>query len=665
MLGALERPLLLLERLPLRGLPARWNPLVQTGAIANTTFLVALVSGVLLLFWYVPSVHQAHRSLEGMREHALVQLVRSLHRYSSDACLLFVLLHAVRYFAARRFDGPRWLAWVTGLFALALLWLDGWLGYWLVWDERARQVALGTARMLDVLPFFVDPLSRSFLVDSAINSLLFFIVFFAHMLLPLLLAVALWLHITRLSRPLFVTDRAMTLWVLGSLVLCSLVYPAVSADPARMLVPPRAFGMDYYYLAPLWLSDRLSGGALWALVLGAGAALFSLPWALGRGKAQPAVVDGARCNACQNCFHDCPYGAIEMVARSDLRDFAAQARVDPAKCVGCGVCAGSCDSSAIGLPQLSAPELRHAMDAWIDRTRAHGGSPHVAFVCSSSAGRTLRVDPDTGECEGLPGYRVWAMPCAGWLHALSVQRALRHGATGVLVVACADGQCEFREGALTASERLSGARQPALAASEAARRVHVLRLASDERARLQRSAAALLQGTLPAQRTSRTRTALTAAALIAGLGAATLAASDAPYWLPPSHGAELVVSFSHPGKSGEHCRKLSDEDKRALPVHMRRDEICDRARAPVRVRVRVDGEMRYERAHAPSGIFSDMNSIGAAHVAVEPGAHEIEVAIGETHDAHEWSYSSSQRVEFLARERHVVIFDRTRGFRWF
>src|SRR5690554_4016895 len=92
-------------------IPAHHNPLTQCGALANMSFLVALASGILLLFWYVPSVHQAWASLEQMGW--LGQLVRSLHRYSSDATMFFVLIHALRMWASGRFGGARWVAWVN------------------------------------------------------------------------------------------------------------------------------------------------------------------------------------------------------------------------------------------------------------------------------------------------------------------------------------------------------------------------------------------------------------------------------------------------------------------------------------------------------------------------------------------------------------------------
>ena len=206
---ALERPLLWLDARAARHFPPSLDPVAQAGALAVLSLVVALVSGILLLFWYVPSVYGAYASVAAMA--GLPTFLRALHRYSSDACVLFAVFHALRLGLARRFTGARWLAWVTGIGLLVALWLVGWLGYWLLWDERGRQVALGTARFVDVLPLFADPLSRSFLADDRVNTLLFFVVFFVHMLLPLPMGVALWLHVARVSRSRFLPGFAASL----------------------------------------------------------------------------------------------------------------------------------------------------------------------------------------------------------------------------------------------------------------------------------------------------------------------------------------------------------------------------------------------------------------------------------------------------------------------
>jgi coenzyme F420-reducing hydrogenase delta subunit/Pyruvate/2-oxoacid:ferredoxin oxidoreductase delta subunit len=579
------------------------------------------------------------------------------------------LLHAARYTFARRFVGPRWLAWVTGGLAVFILWFVGFTGYWLVWDERAQQIALGTAKMLDLLPVFVDPLSRSFLVDSSIKSLFFFLVFFAHMLIPLAMMFVLWLHITRLSRPRFLAGRKLSLWILVTLGVMSALWPARSADPAGMLSPPVGFTMDYWYILPIALTDRLSGGMLWLLFVVPSMMLLTVPWWLARGHASPAVVDAAKCNACEKCFVDCPYGAITMVPRiSPDEKHPVQASVNPRKCVGCGICSGSCDTAGIGIAQPSQLDARKHLDAWLARAIGDGETPVVAFLCADSGAAAVHIDPATGRAAELPGYICWALPCAGWLHSLTIERAFRHGAKGVLIAACGPGACQFREGALWTEQRIEGGRAPALRDEKVDRsRVRVLRLHRFERRELLAQAAAFRSGgsKRDTARARRVPAVATAAALAIGLGGGTVLGSDLPYATGIGKEPVLTVSFNHPGRSEDRCHEVTEAEKAALPPHMRQDRVCDRGRSPVRLRVAIDGMVVHEESYGPHGIFGDENSIAVVHVPVTEGIHRVEVAVGDSADPSEWTFTDARRIEFLRGRRHVTLFDRTQGFSWY
>ncbi len=666
-LRAVDALFVRLDALVDRFLPETLNPFAQAGAIANTTFLVAVVSGVLLLVWYSSSVHLAYGSVRAMAASPwTAQLVRSLHRYASDACMFFVTLHALKLFFQRRFGGARWLAWITGAFLVGTLWLVGWLGYWLVWDERARQVALGTARMLDALPIFADPLSRSFLTDDDVGSLLFFVVFFVHMLIPLAMGVALWLHITRLSRSRFLTSLPMTAWVAGTLVVVSLVAPADVAHEAHMTVAPQAFRLDAWFLLPVTLSDRLGAGALWAGALVGGLLVWTVPWTLVRRRARVAEVEVSRCNGCTRCYEDCPYDAIQMVPRTDGRAFSSQAQVDASKCLGCGICAGSCDSAGIGLPWFDVLRKRAQMDAFLDGARATGAAPPlVAFACAESAGRSLRVDAD-GTCPELPGYRVMLVPCAGWVHALTVERALRHGAAGVLVVSCGAGSQMYREGGIWTQDRMAATRQPALDATKCdPSRVRVLALARGAPERLAREAAVFRAR---AATTSRGRTTLrrvaAATAIAATLGVALTAVSRVGYALPPSDGSTLVLSFKHPGAVEQRCRDRTPEELQKLPAHMRQKQVCERRRVWVRMRGYVDGVRVVDGRYEPRGLWDDGNSLAIERVPVSPGEHVVRVELGDTSDEGAWNHVDERRLAFAPHTSHVVTFDKVDGFRW-
>ncbi len=668
-LRALEWPFLALDRLLRRGLPEGLNPLLHTGAVAIALLVVATVTGVLLLLWYRPSVHLAYDSVAGMAQSPLTAgLLRSLHRYSSDGCMFFALLHALRLLFERRFSGPRWLAWVTGIASLWILWFLGWTGYWLVWDVRAKYVALGTARALDTLPIFADPMGRSFLTDGGINSLLFFVVFFVHMLVPLAIAFTLWLHLARVARAKWITSLPLTAWTVGAMLILCLAYPAANADPARMTARAERFSMDWWFLLPLALTERLSGGALLALFMGSGVVLGSVPWALARGRHRPAEIDPDRCNACKQCYQDCPYEAISMIPRVDptrREKYPLQAEVDPSKCLACGICVASCDSRGTDMSSFALLEQRARIESWVRAAWAAGEEPLIAFTCAHAAGGALEVDPESGLCVGLPGWRVLVVPCAGWVHTMTIERALRRGASRALVVSCPAGSCHYREGPTWLGQRLEGIRSPVLRWDYLAPdRVHVLHLARDGVRALARTAARIRAGEtvgarLPVHAGVAGATSVVLALLVAF---ATGAVSDLGFAAPAAAGSELVVSFKHPGRREEHCRQLTPEELAERPPHMRQAQVCDRGRADVRMRVSVDGAAVVERAYPPKGIWHDGNSVAIEPIPIEPGSHTVRVEIGDSHDPNEWSFRSEHALEFTSDARRVITFDRLSGF---
>lgn len=654
-----EAPFLWVDRQLARALPSWLNPAAHTGALANACLLVATASGILLLFWYSPSVHGAHASVRAMDQAPWTSgLVRSLHRYSADLAVLFALWHAARLLLARRTSGPRARAWLTGVLALGTLGFLGWTGYWLVWDQRAQLVAQTTARLMDPLPVFTEPLSRSFLVDERVNSLLFFVVFFIHLLVPMVAVLLLWLHVTRLARPRFLPPRALWVALVGVLLALSLGFSAQSAGPARMQVSPESLSLDAWYLLPLYLTGKVGVGVLWGVSLGVAALLFAVPRLLSRGRRAPvAEVHPEACNGCTLCFEDCPYEAITMVPREDGSRFSLVAKVDPAACVGCGICAGSCVPGGIGVPQLPVIETRKRMDRWVADALATGEAPMLALVCASASGARLTVDPQTGVCPQLPGHRVLAVPCAASVQTLTLERALKRGAAGVALVGCGPTECTYREGGLWMQARLAGQREPKLRADK----VEAGRIRFLQADRLRELSAVL--GEAPRVVTGRARPVLSGIAVALLLAGITAAWSVAPYRAVPPP-AELVVSFRHPGQRSEGCRKPSEAELAALPPHMRRPEICERSRAPVRLRITVDGEGRLERTYPGRGLQGDGNSVGIERLPVPPGEHLVRVELGDSPDPDAWGFDDTRTMRFSEGQSVVVLFDRTGGFSW-
>ncbi|MBT5167367.1 MAG: 4Fe-4S binding protein, partial [Opitutales bacterium] len=307
-----------------RWLPEEYNPLARSGAAANLALLITVVSGIFMLIWYRSSVQFAYSSIEGLSDYSLGGWVRSLHRYSSDLTMLFLFIHAGRTFVARKFTGSRWLPWVSGIIMCTLIWFIGWTGYWLIWDQPAQQIAMSTMQFVDLFPIFGEPMSRLFVVDRLVPSLLFFVVFFTHMLLPLGIAVGLAIHLMRVTRARLLPNRIVSFSIIGGIALASFVIPAPLDQEAHMNEKVDSFTVDAWYMSPLALGLRFQQTGLWFALFGGVALSAGIPWILGKRRAPAsyqAVVIPSRCHSCNQCSEDCPFDAISMIPRTDGKPF--------------------------------------------------------------------------------------------------------------------------------------------------------------------------------------------------------------------------------------------------------------------------------------------------------------------------------------------------------
>ncbi|MFP5460484.1 MAG: hydrogenase iron-sulfur subunit [Gammaproteobacteria bacterium] len=470
------------------------NPLRQLGALGFQLFWLVSITGAYLYIFYDTSVAGAWNSIERLTvdQWWAGGVMRSLHRYGSDAFALVIAAHLLRELAYGRFRHFRWYTWVTGVPTLWLAAASGVIGYWLVWDALAQYVAIVSAKLLDVIPIFGEPLARNFLTPEHLSGRFFSLLSFLHLAVPLVLLLAMWVHIQRLARARTVTSRAVGGWTFAALLALSLAAPVVSLPPADLARVPANVPIDWFYLAPLPAIYAASPQAVWAAAAVLTVLLGAVPW-LGRrvAPAPPAKVDPDHCNGCTRCFVDCPYSAITMAPHPSGRGEIAVVADD--LCASCGICAGACPSSTpfrsrqrlvsgIDLPDREVGDLRDELGSALARSTAEGASPVVLFSCQRGAG--LGADPDAGRADGVLAF---GLPCAGMLPPSFVEYALRHGAAGVMVATCPAEDCEFRLGVQWTRERLRGEREPYLRASVDRARVRTVEAAREERARLRES----------------------------------------------------------------------------------------------------------------------------------------------------------------------------------
>jgi len=453
---------------PLYG--SAWNPVYQTGTVAVTMLLVLIATGLYLLLFYrvgSPSASVARLAADPW----VGSWMRSLHRYASDLFVIAAALHAFRMFAQARSWGPRALAWVSGLVLFGAGIACAWTGFVMAWDSFGERLARDGSRLLDVLPIFSEPLSRIFAGDGPVPSAFFFVNLFVHIAVPLAMGVALWLHVSRVARPVLLPPKPLLWTIVAALTATSVVLPAPLGEPANAFALAHTTPTDLTVAWWLPLSERLAAGEVWGAMLVAAFVALVVPRAARRpreGPFAPSVVDPRLCTGCNQCPQDCPWDAITMVQRTDGRP-TLLAQVDPTRCVSCGICAGSCAPMGIGPPGRSGRDQMTAVRSTPEPARADGAA--IVAVCCEQAPRGHVTELRTR------GAFVHLVPCVGNLHSSVIEHFVRRGAPGVIVFGCPPRDCVGREGPKWLHERVFNDREAELQPRVDRRRVRVATLA--------------------------------------------------------------------------------------------------------------------------------------------------------------------------------------------
>ena len=172
------------------------------GGIALASSIILTASGILLMFYYHPSVPQAYRDMKELQfvvDNGL--FLRNLHRWGAHLMVIVAFLHMLRVFYHRAYRPPRQFNWVVGVVLLLVTLLLSYTGYLLPWDQLAFWgVSVGT-NMIRAAPLIGEG-ARFFLLGGhtvSENALLRFYVLHC-VVFPVALALLIAVHIWRVRK---------------------------------------------------------------------------------------------------------------------------------------------------------------------------------------------------------------------------------------------------------------------------------------------------------------------------------------------------------------------------------------------------------------------------------------------------------------------------------
>ncbi len=180
------------------------------GGLSFFLFLLLTLTGVLLMFYYIPAVPTAYQTIKDIQEiQPFGYLLRNMHRWAAHAMVIMVFLHMCRVFYTGSFRAPRQFNWVVGILLLVLTFLLSFTGYLLPWDQLAIWAITVGTNMVGSTPFLGETIRFLLVGDYTVsqNALLRF--YTLHVIgLPLLLSVFLAVHFWRIRKDVF--SRGLT-----------------------------------------------------------------------------------------------------------------------------------------------------------------------------------------------------------------------------------------------------------------------------------------------------------------------------------------------------------------------------------------------------------------------------------------------------------------------
>lgn len=125
------------------------------GGIAYLLFIILVVTGVLLSFYYRPSAGEAYQSVQHIvSEVSFGWLIRDLHVWSANLIVVAIVAHMARVFFDAAYKPPRETNWLVGLLLLFVVLAFGATGYLLPWDQWAYWTVTELLDALAGVPVF-------------------------------------------------------------------------------------------------------------------------------------------------------------------------------------------------------------------------------------------------------------------------------------------------------------------------------------------------------------------------------------------------------------------------------------------------------------------------------------------------------------------------------
>ncbi len=129
------------------------------GGVSLFFFIIQVITGILLLFYYKASADLAFESIQFiMSKVEFGWLIRSIHGWAANLFILSVFIHMFSVLFEKAYRKPREMTWVTGVIMFFMTLGFGFSGYLLPWNELAFFATKVGSDIVGAVPLIGEPL---------------------------------------------------------------------------------------------------------------------------------------------------------------------------------------------------------------------------------------------------------------------------------------------------------------------------------------------------------------------------------------------------------------------------------------------------------------------------------------------------------------------------
>jgi len=158
---------------------------------------IQIMTGILLLLYYTPSIDGAHESIQFiMSQVKFGWLIRSVHSWTANILVGVIFVHMFSTYFLKAYRRPRELTWITGFLLLIIFLAFGFSGYLLPWNELSYFATRVGTDIAGSLPLIGEWLKTLILGGSSVSQATLSRFFWFHVaILPMAAFLVIGIHV--------------------------------------------------------------------------------------------------------------------------------------------------------------------------------------------------------------------------------------------------------------------------------------------------------------------------------------------------------------------------------------------------------------------------------------------------------------------------------------